>query len=114
MYTWVFEQYADYFSIPNVIFTDGDEQMKDAIIAVYLTLTIHLRCVWHIWKNFFQKFKSCFSADKWNVVSNKFWKIAKTSDIAYCDIIETDWNEMIQFMKGNAACEISKVSIYIW
>lgn len=109
LYTWAMKRFVAFFSAPDVMFTDGDRQIINSITDVCPTTTL-LRCVWHVWKNFYQLLKSCFEVDTWKVVSNKFWRIALTSDKYYCDKIEDDWNEMVDYMQSNTSCDQSTVS----
>ena len=109
-YIWLMNVFDSFFSNPDVIFTDGDEQMINAIEEVFGEETIHLRCIWHIWKNFYQKFHSCFERDQWREVAKQFWTIAKTSDIRYCDSFEGEWHNMIEYMRQHASCDQKTVS----
>ena len=110
LYIWVMSMFKKCFGCPNVIFTDGDKQMIDAI-AKTISEATHLRCVWHIFKNFYDKFVNLFKGDSFNQVCHRFWKIAKTSDIRYREKLEVEWNEMLQYMRSNASCEAENVSI---
>ncbi|NJL17739.1 MAG: hypothetical protein HC938_11620 [Nitrospira sp.] len=85
MFHWVFENFAALFgSAPEVIFTDSDKAMANAIKAEWPT-TKHLLCTWHLYKNFYEHFRSLFAGKnnkvKWNEVCDIFWQLCKLSDV---------------------------------
>jgi MULE transposase domain len=85
MFHWVFENFAALFgSAPEVIFMDSDKEMVKAIKAEWPN-TKQFLCTWHLYKNFYEHFRSLFAGkkkkSKWNEVCNLFWQLCKLSDV---------------------------------
>ena len=70
---------------PNVIFSDGDPGITNAICLVF-TRTTHLLCTFHITKNMTTHIKPLFSGQgddlkaKWTKFIKEWWKICKKQD----------------------------------
>ena len=53
-FKYIFNWFSSNFSFPNVIYTDGDQQMASAIKSCFPYST-HLLCTFHLYKNLFEK-----------------------------------------------------------
>jgi len=104
-FLWVFKNFKKAFvSSPTVIFTDSDASMIASIRDVFPS-SIHLLCVFHIWKNFYQHImpllKMSASEDR-KKIANKFWKLAKDSDIQMIDEFEICFQSMSNYILEKA------------
>ena len=86
--SWAFRKFAEIFRIkPATLFTDGDTAISSGFQAVSQPGqvwhgTVHLLCIYHLSKNFFQKVHPLFSYDHrvWKRIFSAFWHLAKVSD----------------------------------
>lgn len=93
MFSWVFECFARLVGAsPETIFTDSDPAMAIAIKVTW-PMTIHLLCIFHLWKNFYEHIGTLLKGkkDMWQEVATIFWKLAKTSDIALRQRFDNDF-----------------------
>lgn len=94
---WAFRKFAEVFRVaPATLFTDGDNAIRSAYEAVSGTGdiwhgTVHLLCVYHLSKNFFQKVHPLFSHNlsMWKKVFDAFWRLAKVSDSQFAEPAHT-------------------------
>ena len=83
-------------SSPTVIFTDLDASMIASIRDVFPS-SIHLLCIFHIWKNFYQHITPLLKMSASEVrkkIANQFWRLAKDSDIEMISEFETSFQSM--------------------
>jgi hypothetical protein len=88
-FEWCYEQFHAAFGelSPTVIFSDGDSAMINAVKAVSAgggiwEGIVQLRCVFHLWKNFFQYLLKYYigNSKAWSVVARRFWKFIHETD----------------------------------
>ena len=113
-FTWVFEKFKEAFILePMVMFTDSDAAMIVSIAEVFQA-TIHLLCIFHIWKNFYSNIMPLLkmsSADVRSRIANKFWRIAKDSDTQMIDEFDNSFDSMSKdILKNGKEGNISQVS----
>ena len=80
LYNWLFGRFKDCFKItPRVIITDGDQCFPIAIETTWGSTPIHLRCVFHIWKNFYAYCSLVRSLEDavWVGIARGFWWLAR-------------------------------------
>ena len=87
-FEWLFLCFQRVFRVPPLsFFTDGDVAMDRAVEKMKAGAwksTIHLLCVFHLSKNFFQHLHPLFSCKSaWRVVFTLFWQTAKNSDDSF-------------------------------
>jgi hypothetical protein len=84
-FQWAFHQFEKLLhGSPEVIFTDSDKAIKNAIAASWCSTT-HLLCTFHLYKNFYEQCHKHFigNNEKWKVLANKWWRLCKKSDCLY-------------------------------
>ena len=106
-FEWCFRSFARVFRLaPRCFFTDGDlalAQATEAVAKDVWTGVIHLLCVFHIFKNFYQHLRNSFvdNTSGWRKLVDIFWSIAKSSD-EHLDMEEM-CDELLQFYESNAS-----------
>jgi hypothetical protein len=103
-FDWVFGRFKHFFDkAPEVFMTDSCQKMKVAITQQFpAPETIHLLCVWHISKNFFTNIKSIISKADFTDAIRKFWKLAKKTDARSHDTFDSEFRDMVGFIKDSA------------
>ena len=102
-FKWTFSEFTKAFGChPNVVFTDGDIAMAEAMVS--WPGTTHLYCTFHIWKNFFTNIHPLFvnKSAEWRVVAKKWWALCKDSDVACVDEFPEKWKELTQYILTHA------------
>ena len=82
--SWAFKCFASVFKTPPaVVITDGAQAIEAAILSLatsgsYFESTMHLLCVFHLSKNFWQHIHPLFVSHpaEWRQVHNMFWRVA--------------------------------------
>ena len=103
-FAWAYAKFQEMFgSAPNVIFTDSDQAMANALGAVWPE-TVHLLCTFHIWKNFWQHIHPLFINNNagWRKVADMWWRLCKTSDELGRDSFDDRFDELVQFITETA------------
>ena len=103
LFSWLFKAFERAFGvIPFLILTDQcskieaavqlvfvktGEQKEDFIARGLIWMTIHLLCIFHLWKNFTRKIAPLYRAKEhlaaYNKLKHVWWKLAKTSDVKF-------------------------------
>ena len=75
-FVWAFEHFTKTFSTPRVLFTDSDGRMASACIYVFGQACVHLLCIFHLWKNFYQHLHCLYQhkGARWREVARIFWR----------------------------------------
>ena len=95
-FKWLFSRFLEAFvEKPAIIFTDGDAAMKHAIAEIFVG-TMHLLCIFHLWKNFYEHVHHLFARDPdgWRTIASWWWSIAKRSDKTSISAFEDEWNKL--------------------
>ena len=97
-FEWVFKNFLVAFKThPSVMFTDSDAAMKAAIAEVFLQ-TIHLLCIFHIWKNFYAHvmplIRYAIMEDRQRL-NKTFWRLAKDSDDAMTKTFDVEFGKCL-------------------
>jgi phospholipase C len=104
-YSQVLERFEKYLgSRPEVIFTDSDAAMAEAIAELWADTT-HLLCTWHLFKNFYEHIHPSFSgkADEWHKLAGMWWKLCKSSDVSAKDTFAASWTAITDFIQASDA-----------
>jgi len=100
-FSWVFQQFEHAIGRPHIIFTDEDKQMNSALKQEWPD-TIHLLCIWHIWKNFYKHIHPLFTggdgAEHWKTVACMWWDLTKNSDIVVRNNFDTLFNNLMRYI----------------
>ena len=116
---WAFRKFAEVFRFPPAtLFTDGDAAISAAFAAMrdcgVWKDTVHLLCVYHLSKNFFQKVHPILahSHAEWKAIFSAFWNLAKVSDLqctweaeaeeTSCVTFDGLWDAMVKRIKDNS------------
>ena len=103
-FNWTFKAFEDAFGgAPKILFTDQDVAMGLAIAAIW-SITIHLLCTFHIWKNFWKHIKPLFGEKKtaeWREVAKHWWKLCKNSDTTAIASFDSDWRSFVSYIEEN-------------
>lgn len=101
-FTWLANEFSKGFcSPPNVIFTDGDEAMANAI-RNHWTTTIHLLCTFHLYKNFYKHIKPLLSHENFKKAAQMWWRLCKHTDISLKFHFAEKWTDLYCFIQTNA------------
>ena len=97
-FEWVFKNFLVAFKThPSVMFTDSDAAMKAAIAEVFLQ-TIHLLCIFHIWKNFYAHvmplIRYAIMEDRQRL-NKTFLTLAKDSDDAMTKTFDVEFGKCL-------------------
>jgi MULE transposase domain len=107
-FMWAFKAFQEAFSVaPKNLFTDQDIAMGRAIATVW-SITIHLLCTFHIWKNFWKHIKPLFGENRtveWREVAKHWWKLCKNSDTTAITSFDSDWSSFVTYIKENGNME---------
>ena len=104
-FEWLFKEF--FRTTPNVMFTDGDPGMANAICLV-LPRTTHLLCTFHISKNITTHIKPLFSGQghdlkaKWTKFMKEWWKICKKQDSLSCVQFDSEWEGLLSLIQNRA------------
>ena len=100
-FEWCFRCFAKYFRVPpRVLITDGDGNIERAFEIMKGNLLwvdcVHHLCVFHISKNVYKHVRPVFGANVkgFSSVQDKFWKIAKNSDVGSILQFDEEWEEL--------------------
>ena len=108
-FAWGFRCFARTFRTPvRMIATDRDGEIDKAIAEVSrLPSDIwhgasHHYCVFHISVNICKRIRPIFGpkTQAWRTFLNRFWAIAKDSDITFRARFASDWNALVDYMRG--------------
>ena len=98
-FQWCFELAKKCFGNPVVFFSDSDHAIGAAVSIVW-TSTVHLLCVFHIFKKKFENvsplLRGCGGEDR-QIVFRFFWKLAKESD----EYFQKEFNREFDVMSSN-------------
>ena len=101
-FEWCFRCFAKYFRVPpRVLITDGDGNIERAFDIMKRNLLwvhcVHHLCVFHISKNVYKHVRPVFGANVkgFSSMQDKFWKIAKNSDVGSILQFDEEWEELI-------------------
>ena len=105
-FEWCLRCFAKAFRTPPSLFiTDSDDQIAAAVEIVrkpgdVWPGVVHNLCVFHISKNLHGHLRKLFGANLkgWHELLNKFWRIAKESDITSRESFDADWEAMCAFI----------------
>ena len=119
-FLWVFKKFKEAFvSSPTVIFTDSDASMIASIREVFPS-SIHLLCIFHIWKNFYQHIMPLLKMTASEVrkkIANQFWRLAKDSDIEMIGEFETSFqsmsNDILEKAREGNTSQVSTI-YFLW
>ena len=108
-FVWAFELVMDLLRKPPVaFFTDGDISIEAAIKVLSapgacLHGVKHLLCIFHLFKNFYEKVHPSFRGDKegWQEAANLFWSLAKQTDVSSQDAFDDDFDEFESYVLQN-------------
>ena len=80
---------------PSIIFTDSDPAMK-AAIAKEWPETIHLLCIFHLFKNFYEHCKKAFMGrdQEWSDIARRWWRLCKKSDSRFVPDFYSEWDSL--------------------
>jgi hypothetical protein len=101
------------------MFTDSDAAMKAAIAQVFYT-TIHLLCIFHLWKNFYAHIMPLIrysNMEDRQRVTKMFWRLAKDSDDDMTKTFDAEFvkmsNEIMVLGKKSGISEVSSFLHYL-
>jgi MULE transposase domain len=107
-FKWTFKAFEDAFGgAPKILFMDQDMAMGLAIAAVW-SITIHLLCTFHIWKNIWKHIKPLFGEKKAAEgckVAKRWWKLCKNSDTTVIASFDSDWSSFAEYIEENGNME---------
>jgi hypothetical protein len=109
-FEWCLRSFAKAFRTPPSLFiTDSDDEIAAAVDIVssprdVWTGVVHNLCVFHISKNLHGHLRKLFGANMkgWHELMNRFWRIAKESDISSRESFDADWESMCAFVTHTA------------
>ncbi|KAJ1631255.1 hypothetical protein T492DRAFT_996589 [Pavlovales sp. CCMP2436] len=81
--------------------------MHSAIALIFGDGTVHFFCLYHIYTNLFKHMSKLFGADRlaWRAFVNRFWRIAKLSDICTRENFATEWAELTTLAQASTHCD---------
>jgi hypothetical protein len=104
-FEWCFRCFAKYFRVPPRVFiTDGDGNIERAFDIMkgngLWVGCIHHLCVFHISKNVYKHVRPVFGTNVsgFTSVQDKFWKIAKNSDVGSILQFDNEWDDLIRLV----------------
>ena len=114
-FDWCYRKFQESFGgaeyRATVIFTDGDQAMITAAEELAVEGGIWdgikiLRCVFHLWKNFFNYLvlyysNNASSKKKWNKVTQRFWRFIHETDEQLQPLFEEDWKVFSDGIKNH-------------
>jgi hypothetical protein len=107
-FDWAFMCFHETFRLaPTVLFTDRDPQLDDAFVRMasrgYWANTAHLFCIFHLSKNLHTHlYRHCARSEDWHRVCNRFWRIAKRTDVRSKDDFDAEWEGLISLFESIA------------
>ncbi len=109
---WVLTEFKACFGLtPTVIITDSCSKIGAAVGSVF-PLSNHYLCLWHIFLNFESHIYNIVPNVAWKAINQKFWVIAKETDILSVDSFDREFQELVDLVKtavgDNAAPDRSK------
>jgi hypothetical protein len=80
---------------PSIIFTDSDAAMKAAIAKEWPD-TIHLLCIFHLFKNFYEHCRKAFAGreQEWSDIARHWWRLCKKSDSRFVPDFYREWDSL--------------------
>ena len=108
-FIWAFELVMDLLRKPPVaFFTDGDVSIEAAIKALSapgacLHGVKHFLCIFHLFKNFYEKVHPSFRGDKdgWREAAKLFWSLAKETDVSSQGTFDEDFDTFESYVLTN-------------
>ena len=104
-FEWCFRCFAKYFRVPPRVFiTDGDGNIERAFDIMkgngLWVGCLHHLCVFHISKNVYKHVRPVFgnNVSGFTSVQDKFWKIAKNSDVGSILQFDNEWDDLIRLV----------------
>ena len=98
-FIWAFERFLYYFHVPSVVMTDSCLKIAAAINSTSLAASLHLLCIWHIFKNFTQNLSWFCNKVDWVQVCNCFWKITRATDWRSINNFDEEFEELFEVLK---------------
>ena len=98
---WAFRCFHDCFKVaPAVLFTDSGASLISAYDALHVSGvwedTLLMLCIFHLSKNFYESVSPVVTdRDKFHMLTNLFWRLAKESDVRSVDTFDDEWAALV-------------------